>query len=284
MLRARMCLGGMVTAPHHLAAEAGASVLREGGNAIEAMIASAAAIAVVYPHMNAIGGDGFWLVSHEGRRPIGIRACGPAAGLADKNFYESHGEQAIPTRGARAALTVAGAIGGWAEASRLAAEAGGVMPLSRLLEAAVTHGREGVPVSRSQERLTREKYDELADVPGFVKTFAANGLPSEASILRQPALSATLARLAENGLDDFYRGDLARTLASGLESAGSPLRLSDLENYRAKRVEPAEAKLVAGRVFNMPPPTQGVSSLMILRVFEKLGVEGTESFEHVHGL
>ncbi len=87
MLRARTCLGGMVTAPNHLAAEAGAQILREGGNAIEAMIAAAATIAVTYPHMNGIGGDGFWMIALPGRPPIGIQACGPAAALADRAFY-----------------------------------------------------------------------------------------------------------------------------------------------------------------------------------------------------
>ena len=77
MLRSRRCLQGMVTAPHHLAAEAGVQAMREGGNTIEAMIAAAATIAVTYPHMNGIGGDGFWLISLPGRAPIGIQACGP---------------------------------------------------------------------------------------------------------------------------------------------------------------------------------------------------------------
>lgn len=283
MLRSKTCLGGMVTAPHHLAAEAGRDVLREGGNAVEAMIAAAAAIAVVYPHMNAIGGDGFWLVSRAGGAPVGIRACGPAAGLADKAFYEAHGDAAIPTRGPRAALTVAGAIGGWSEAKRIAEEFGGTLPLGRLLAPARHHAGEGVPITVSQERLTKEKWDELKDVPGFAGTFAASGLPTEGKVLQQAALAGTFERLIEAGLEDFYRGDLARSLAAGLEKVGSPLRLVDLEAYRAIRVEPAEAKLEVGRIFNMPPPTQGVSSLMILRLFEKLGVKSAESFEHVHG-
>src|SRR5437868_10006633 len=114
MLHSRTCIGGMVSAPHHLAAQAGAAILREGGNAVEAMIAAASTIAVVYPHMNSIGGDGFWLISEPGREPVAIRACGPAAGLADLAFYKAHGDAAIPARGARAALTVACAVGAWA--------------------------------------------------------------------------------------------------------------------------------------------------------------------------
>ncbi len=284
MLRARTCLGGMVTAPHHLAAEAGAGVLREGGNAIEAMIAAAAAIAVVYPHMNGIGGDGFWLVSHSGEPPVGIQACGPAAGMADRTFYTSHGDTSIPTRGPRAALTVAGAVGGWSEAKRLAEETGGGVPLSRLLEPAIHYALEGFPVSSSQARLTREKWEELHAAPGFTETFAAGGPPIEGGILTQKALAESLKRLAATGLDDFYRGDLARALAAGLESAGSPLRLNDLEAYQPRRVAPAQTRFKSGHLYNMPPPTQGISSLMILKIFEAMDIQQAEGFEHVHAL
>jgi gamma-glutamyltranspeptidase/glutathione hydrolase len=284
MLRARKSLKGMVTAPHHLAAEAGAQILREGGNAIEAMVAAAAAIAVTYPHMNSLGGDGFWLIALPGHRPVAIRACGAAAGLATPQFYAEHGDAAVPMRGPRAALTVAGAAAGWAEALPLAREAGGTMPVSALLADAIRHARDGVPVTASQAAMTAVKWGELGGVAGFAETYAAGGLPEEGSILKQPALAATLQRLAEAGLDDFYRGDLARLLANGLEAAGSPLRLADLEGFRAVRVEPVSVQLQSGEAFNLPPPTPGVSALMILGIFERLGVTESESFAHIHGV
>jgi gamma-glutamyltranspeptidase/glutathione hydrolase len=282
MLRARTCLGGMVTAPHHLAAETGAQVLREGGNAIEAMIAAAATIAVTYPHMNSIGGDGFWLISLPGRPPIGLQACGPAVGLATPQFYS--GDEAIPSRGARAALTVAGAVAGWAEAFALAQGEGGRLPVSALLADAIGHAREGVPVAHSLASRIERKWDELKDVPGFQQTYAAGGQPAEGAVFKQPKLAATLARLSEAGLDDFYRGDIARQFASGLEAAGSPLRLEDLEAYRAVRVEALALGLKGGTIFNMPPPTQGITSMMILGIFERLGVTEAESFAHIHAL
>ncbi len=284
MLRACKCLGGMVTAPHHLAAEAGAAVLRRGGNAIEAMLASAAAIAVVYPHMNSIGGDGFWLISLPGRQPVGVQACGPAARRATLAFYAEHGHETIPARGPRAALTVAGAVGGWAEALDLARQIGGRLPLGELLADAIGHARDGVVVTRSQHILTRDKWEEVGALPGFADLYASDGLPAEGHVLKQPALGATLQQLADAGLDDFYRGDLARTIAAGLEAVGSPLRLEDLESYRARRVTPAQVRLKQGDLFNMPPPTQGVSSLMILALFERLGVGEADGFAHVHGL
>lgn len=284
MLRTRTCLGGMVTAPHHLGAEAGASVLREGGNAIEAMIAAAAAVAVVYPHMNGIGGDGFWIISRPGQDPIAVRACGQAAGLATREVYTQKGETAIPTRGPRAALTVAGAISGWAEAQSIAAEAGGRIPLARLLEDAIRHAKDGVPVTSSQSDLTRTKWDELKDVAGFAETFAPDGPPALNAIQKQPELAAVLQNLVDAGLDDFYRGDVARKLAAGLSAVGSPVRLEDLEAYRAIRQAPAMVRLANGRVYNMPPPTQGTAHLMILGLFERLGVEAADGFDYIHGL
>ncbi len=284
MLHSLTCRGGLVSAPHHLAAQAGAAVLRDGGNAVEAMVAAAAAIAVVYPHMNSIGGDGFWLIAEPGQEPVAVQACGAAAALATPGFYAEHGLAAIPTRGPRAALTVAGAIGGWAEALAVAQGWGRALPLSRLLADAIGHARRGVPVTRSQVGLTASKWPELKDVSGFAETFAAHGLPALGDTLAQPRLAATLEQLARAGLDDFYRGDLARSMARELAAVGSPLRLCDLQAYRARRVAPLSVSISAGRLYNQPPPTQGVSSLAILALFDRLGVRDAEGFAHVHGL
>jgi len=277
---------GMMSAPHHLAAEAGANILRAGGNAVEAMVAAAAAIAVVYPHMNSIGGDGFWIISEPGKNPIGIDACGPAAALATRNAYADAGCENISARGPLAALTVAGTVGGWASALEVAAGWGKAMTLPDLLADAVTYARAGVSVTRGQEQLTCEKLSELKAVPGFAQTYlSCNGdvLP-EGARLKQADLAVTFERLGDAGLDDFYRGEVARQLAKGLENAGSFLRLSDLEAYRPIRTMPLSVGLKCGRIYNMPPPTQGISSLMILALFERLGVEHADSFEHIHGL
>lgn len=284
MLYSKTAIGGMVTAPHHLAAQAGAAVLREGGNAVEAMVAAAAAIAVVYPHMNGIGGDGFWIISEPGKKPVAIRACGQSAALATKAYYQQAGDTTIPTRGPRAALTVAGAVGGWDAALNYARRWGKALPLDVLLADAIRHANNGVPITRSQAELTRDKWTELAEQPGFASTYAVKGLPAQGSVLKQPALGATFSHLAKAGLDDFYRGALAEKIAAGLEQAGSPLRASDLAAYRAIELAPLEVQLQSGRVYNLPPPTQGVSALMILGIFDRLGVTKADGFEYIHGL
>lgn len=284
MRYAPICRSGMVSAPHHLAAQAGAAVLRGGGNAVEAIVAAASTIAVVYPHMNSIGGDGFWLIAEPGREPVAVRACGASAQAASIDFYRAHGQAAIPARGGLAALTVAGAVGGWALALEHAARWGTPLPLARLLADAIRHAHDGVPITRSQAALTRAKWSELEHQPGFAEIFAAGGLPEVGDVLVQPALAATFEQLARAGLDDFYRGDLARSFAADLAAAGSPLTLDDLAGYRAQLVEPLSITLPAGRVYNQPPPTQGVSSLAILGIFARLAPCAAESAAHVHGL
>lgn len=286
MIHSRYSLNGMVTAPHHLAAEAGANILRAGGNAVEAMVAAAATIAVVYPHMNSIGGDGFWLIAEPGRAPVGIDACGPAAILARIEAYREAGYDSIPARGTMAAPTVAGTVGGWAAALEMAQPWGRNLPLEVLLADAIGHARNGVPVTVSQSLLTRDKRHELVEIPGFASTYlnADGTAPAPGEVLQQPDLAASLERLAEAGLDDFYRGDLARVLSDGFEKIGGLVRRGDLEAYRPLRVAPLSVGLSCGTVYNMPPPTQGISSLMILGLFDRLKVIEGEGLAHIHGL
>ena len=274
---------GVVAAPHAAAAEAGKTILAEGGNALEAMVAMAASIAAVYPHMNHIGGDGFWMVREPKGRVRAIMAAGVAGTNARPELYRAH--ETIPARGPLAALTVPGAIGGWRLALELAKAHGGRLPLDVLLEAAIRQARDGYVVTRSQARLTAEKHPELKDVPGFAGTFLIDGKPPEAGkTMKQMTLAATLDQLANAGLADFYRGDVGREIAADLERIGSPVMRADLERFQATFAEPLSVKLRAGTLFNTPPPTQGLASLMILALFERLRVAEPDGFDYVHGI
>jgi oxamate amidohydrolase len=276
---------GAVCAPHHVAVAAGRAILVEGGNALEAMVAMAATIAAVYPHMNHIGGDGFWLVREPTGRVHALMAPGPAGANATIALYREHGDDEIPPRGPLAALTVPGAVGGWMLALEAARAIGGKLPLALLLDVAIWQAREGYVVSRSQARLSAEKRDELAQVPGFAATFLAEGKAPEAgTTLRQSTLAATFEQLAHVGLDDFYRGDVGREIAADLARIGSPVTRRDLETYQARVAEPLSLRLAAGTLYNTPPPTQGLASLLILALFERLRVTEPEGFDHVHGL
>ncbi|MBX9759780.1 MAG: gamma-glutamyltransferase family protein [Beijerinckiaceae bacterium] len=285
MLNTPRARRGMATSPHHLATEAGLRVLREGGDAIEATIAMGACLAVVYPHMTAIGGDGFWLVSRNGADPVAIDACGAAASKASTELYKSRGLSAIPWRGPLAANTVAGAVSGWGEAFALSREHGGKLPLSRILEDAVWYGENGFHVTASQHELTAAKRAELADAPGFASTFLVDGAsPMEASLMKLPALARTLRRIGDEGTESFYRGELARQIAADLSRIGAPVSGDDLAAHKAARRAPLTAGLRGAQLFNFPPPTQGLASLMILAVFDRLGVREGEGFDHIHGL
>ena len=285
MLNTPRARRGMVTSPHHLASEAGLRVLREGGDAIEATIAMGAALAVVYPHMTAIGGDGFWLVSRAGAEPVAIDACGAAAAKASADLYARAGHSSIPWRGPLAANTVAGAVSGWGEAFALSREYGGRLPMSRLLEDAVWSAENGFHVTVSQNELTAAKRAELIDAPGFADNFLANGqAPRPASLMKLPALGRTLRRIGEEGADSFYRGGLATQIAADLAKIGAPVSGEDLAAHRATRRKALSVGVRGARLFNFPPPTQGLASLMILALFDRLGVREAEGFDHIHGL
>ena len=281
-MQSNLAPGGMAVTPHHLASESALAVLRHGGNAIEAMVAAAATVAVVYPHMNGIGGDGFWLIVPPQGEPVAIDASGAAGSLATRAFYADY--QAIPHRGCHAALTVPGTVSGWEDALALSGERfGGHLPLSRLLADAIQYAAKGIPVTGSQACATASKYPELADVPGFADTFLCQGeIPAAGSRFCQPRLAQTLTRLATDGLDSFYRGPLADSMASDMAALGIPLQRRDLANHRARRRTPLHVQHSAGDIYNMTPPTQGLVSLAILGITDRLNMASSSEVQTIH--
>lgn len=278
---------GMAVAPHALAAQSALGVLREGGNAVEAMVSAAATIAIVYPHMNSIGGDSFWLIAEPGERPVAIDACGAAGSAASIDWYRERGiTGTIPFRGGVAANTVAGTLSGWQAACDFSRrQLHGHLPLSRLFADAIGYAEEGIVVTRSQAACTAAKLAELAPQPGFADTFLQNSAaPLAGSVFRQPLLAATLRHLANRGIDDAYRGELAASIAADLVSVGSPLAAADLANHHAHLVTPLSLAHSRGTVFNMTPPTQGVVSLIILGILDAIGIDGMDPLgaDYVH--
>lgn len=272
---------GMVTAPHHLASQTGLAVLQDGGNAVEAAVAVAATLAVVYPHMTGLGGDGFWLIREPDGQVHSVHGCGAAAARADLSLYA--GLDAVPTRGPLAANTVAGTVSGWAAAL---ATAGGTLPLDRLLRDAIAHAEGGIAVTTGGATIAADKGDALRAQPGgYAAIFEPDGRPlREGDVLRQPLLAATLRDLAANGLDDFYRGALAERIAADLADLGSPVAREDLAAHRASRPAPLHVAIDGARLYNSSPPTQGIASLLILALFDRVAATGCDGFDHVHGL
>ena len=276
MLHTASSFRGMVTAPHHLAAQSGLDVLKDGGSAAEAAVAVAATLAVVYPHMNSIGGDSFWLIREPGGRLHGVHAVGGAAGKAALSLYK--GLTAVPWRGPLAANTVAGTICGWQ-----AMLADSTLPLDRILRDAIVYAEDGVAVTEGGAAAATSKDADLRAVAGYADVFRPDGRPlGVGDRLKQPALARTLRRLVRNGLEDFYRGDLARDIAADLEAAGSPVSAGDLAAHIVTRPAPLQTRLRAATLYNAAPPTQGFASLLILALYDRLNAEG--EFAHVHGL
>lgn len=277
---------GMVATPHPQATDAGRAVLEEGGNAIEAGLAAAAALAVACPHLGGLGGDGLWLIRDPAGRVTVIDAAGPAGAGADAAFYRARDLDELPRRGALAALTVPGAVGGWIRAQEAARAHGGRMPMRRLLESVRELARAGRAVSTGQFRAATRTRVELDAVPGFRAAFlAADGMVPEPGT-HQPCarLADTLEHLALAGLSDFYRGDVAREMAADLQRAGSPLARTDFTPSAARTRPALSVKLPGLTLWAPPPPTPGLVTLLTLALFSRLSIAETEGFAAVHGL
>ena len=263
-------MGGMVVTPHWQASQVGQAVLQEGGNAVEATVAAAAALCALYPHMTGLGGDGFWLVLEGGASaPVFIDACGRSGHAVGDDYCTRNGLGCLPMRGPHAALTVAGAVSGWEAALGVASgwqhKGHAVQPLARLLAPAAGFAEQGITVTASQAAMTVAKQDQLCQQPGFAEVFLPGGQPpAPGQHMRLPALANTLHRLAHEGLASFYTGAVAADLAADLEAAENALTLHDLQNHTATVGQAVSMNHRLGTFFNCPPPTQGISSLLIL--------------------
>jgi gamma-glutamyltranspeptidase/glutathione hydrolase len=279
---------GLVATPHALASQAGLGALRRGGNALDAAIAAATTIAVVYPHMNGIGGDNVWLLYDAGRARLrALNAIGRSAAAVDLADYRARFGAAIPPRGSAAALTVPGAVSGWWAAHVYSRDVmGSPVGWKALLEDAVAHAREGFPVSAGQRRVTAAAADLF--------TGAADGAVRESlwplfhperlagGRFVQADLAATLALVAEGGAEEFYRGALGRRLGAAAARAGSPLAAADFAAHQADWVEPLRVRYRGGEAASFPPPTQGFAALAILSLLGGFDVAALDDTDHVH--
>ncbi|MDQ0894369.1 gamma-glutamyltransferase family protein [Agromyces ramosus] len=259
---------GAVATSHYLATEAGAEAMRSGGNAIDAAIAAAAMLCVVYPNNVALGGDLVALV----RSPDGVvrfvNATGRApSGTSLAELRERHGT-ALPARGIDT-VTVPGGVRGW----QALAESGGRLSWAQRLGRAEAAARDGVPVARSVARAARIDRRDLAADAGCRALFLPDGSPlDEGDTLRQPALARTIERLAEHGPDEFYTGRIASKWVAGLRALGSRISEADAAGYRAAIEQPISIEALGVEVLTSPPNTQGFSLLRTLRFLAQDGI------------
>jgi gamma-glutamyltranspeptidase len=279
---------GLVAAPHRLAAEAGIAVLAAGGNAVDAAIAAGATVAVVYPHMNGIGGDNVWLIyDGQNRKLLGLNATGRSAAAASLEDYRARFGSAMPTRGGLAALTVPGVVSGWWEAHQLSRTSlRSPITWAALLADAIRHARDGIAPSPGQRRVTEAAADLFGPgAPAECQTslwpvYHPERLTDERFV--QAELGGTLAAIAEGGAESFYRGPLARRLTEGARAVGSPLTREDFLAHRADWVQPLRVPYRRGEAASLPPPTQGFAALAILALLEGFDVESLDDADHIH--
>ncbi|MBK4765137.1 MAG: gamma-glutamyltransferase [Pantoea sp. Brub] len=284
MMNNNLIKSGIAVTPHYLATESALEILQEGGNAIEAMVAAAATISVIYPHMNGLGGDGFWLIIPIEGEPIAIDASGKAGSLANLDFYRN--EPYIPYRGPKAAITVAGTISGWIQALSIGSFWNKTcipISLKRLLRDAIKYALNGIPITYSQVIATKTKFLELQNQPGFVETFLPNSyIPSIGSNFIQPKLGNILYQLSEEGLDSFYRGNIACNLAKQMHKLKMPIILEDLQKQYAISYTPIHMHHSKGKIWNTKPPTQGIISLIILGILDQFNMNNISDAQMIH--
>ena len=272
---------GAVSAGHPLAAAAGYDVLRRGGNAMDAAIAMAGVLAVVRPHMNGVGGDAFALYYEaETGRVHAMNGSGRAGAMATPALFAERELDEVPDNGALS-VSVPGAVAAWVDAL----ERFGTLPREELLTPAIGYARDGFPVSTRLASDIRAQSGALNDHARAL--YLPGGEPPPVgSLLCNPALAATLSRIAGDGKDGFYRGDVAKQLAAFIEAEGGYVRAPDLAAHATTWVEPLRGEFEGYHMLVLPPNTQGIAQLQLFEMaksFDLAGM-GRNSAEYLHTL
>ncbi|HUK34039.1 MAG TPA: gamma-glutamyltransferase [Vicinamibacterales bacterium] len=278
-----MTTGGIAASEHPLASQAGASVLAQGGNAIDAAVAVNAVMGVVAPMMNGIGGDLFAIVYDASDGTLhGLNGSGRAPSGLSIDSLSARGVVAMPQTGIHS-VTVPGAVAAWATLI----DRFGRLQLSDVLSSAIQIADEGFPVSEitaaewtSAEALLRVDREAA-------RVFLPNGrAPRVGEVFRNPDLAASYRAIAFEGRDAFYRGDIARRIAACSRGHDDALGLEDLDTHDTEWVRPISTTYRGWDVYELPPNGQGIAALMMLNLLEQspIGSYGHNSVEALHAL
>ncbi len=273
---------GAVSAAHPLAAQAGLKVLQEGGTAVDAAVAMAAVLAVVRPHMNGVGGDAFVLVYEAATGEVhALNGSGRAGALATPAFFTDQGLTEIPSAGPLS-VSVPGAVAAWVDVH----ERFGTKPFVYLLQPAIGYAREGFPVS-TRLASDLESGGRSLNEPGKALYKPRDGhAPEVGSLLKNPALAATLERIARDKKNGFYRGPVAETLSAFLEAQGSHLRAADFGAHTSTWVEPLRSSYLDHDILAFPPSTQGPTQIQLFEMAKSFSIKemGHNSSSYLHTL
>ncbi|HJF33138.1 MAG TPA: gamma-glutamyltransferase family protein [Sporosarcina psychrophila] len=274
---------GMVATSQPLAASAGLEIMQKGGNAIDAAIATAAALTVVEPTSNGIGGDAFALVWVKDKL-YGLNASGPAPATLTPEAVQALGHNKMPAYG-MVPITVPGTPAAWAELSRKF----GKLSLKEVLAPAIRYAEEGFPLTPILGKywgIAYKKFKELCDGEEFnawFETFAPNGrAPITGEMWSSPGHAKTLRTIAETDARDFYEGEIADKIDAYMRKHGGFLSKEDLSTYKPEWVEPISVNYKGYDVWEIPPNGHGMVALMALNIYKKLDKPEWLSVQTIH--
>lgn len=260
----------IVATSHPLAAQAGNRILLEGGNAVDAAIATAATLTVVEPVSNGLGSDAFALVWADGQLH-GLNASGPAPAAWDVNYFlrrygkDAQGLAKRPERGWDA-VTVPGAVAGWEALHHRF----GKLPFSRLLHCAIEIAERGVTLAPMVARKWLAAVPALTQQPGFADVFMPDGrAPQTGELFRFSSAAKTLRLLADQGPRAFYEGEIADAIVRWSQQTGGSMTLRDLQVYQPEWVTPISQQYRGYDVHEIPPNGQGIAALIALGILEQ---------------
>jgi gamma-glutamyltranspeptidase / glutathione hydrolase len=272
---------GMVVSSQPLATLAGVRVLMDGGNAIDAAVATAAVLGVVEPGSLGIGGDAFALFySAKDRALKALDASGRSPYATNFDFCRKSGFKQMPQRGIHS-VTVPGAVHGWSTLL----SAYGTMSLGKVLQAAIQYCEEGFPVAELTAEAWRESEALLKNDEGGSTNCLLNGRsPRAGENFKNPRMAKTLQRIADKGPDVFYQGDIAEKIVRCSEKKGGLFTIKDFADHRSDWVEPVTANYRGYDVYELPPATHGFVTLEMLKILEVFDLKtmGAQSADALH--
>ena len=272
---------GMAATSHPLATQTAISILRNGGNAIDAAIAANSVLGLVEPTGCGIGGDLFAIVWVEADKKLyGLNASGPAPKKLDISYFRKNNLSVIPPYG-HLPVTIPGAVQGWAELHKKF----GKLEFKKLFTDSINYARSGFPVSETVAYYLNRASEEFSSYPNFADIWMKNGqTPLKGEIFKNPSLANTYQLIAESYGKAFYEGEIAQKIIKFLNKQGGVHEMSDFEDYSIEWVAPVSTNYRGYEIWELPPNGQGIAALQILNILEPYNLTemGHNSAEYIH--
>ena len=273
----------MAATSQPLATQVALDIMQQGGNAIDAAIAANAVLGLVEPTGNGIGGDLYAIVwDAKTEKLYGLNASGRSPKSLSREWFIDNGHSKIPSHGPLP-VSVPGAVDGW----YMLHDRFGKLPMKDNLTPAINYAEKGFPVSQLIAYYWNRSVPLLSKWPGFTEQFTIEGkAPRHGEIWKNQNLANTLRKIADGGRDEFYKGDVAQTIADYMQANGGFLSLDDMASHTSKWVEPVSSNYRGYDVWELPPNSQGIAALQILNILEQFDIAemGHDSAEYVHAV